>query len=65
MQLGRRQIFLVVSHRHTGSDRGIDVYPRLVCGTESTFTPVMRPEGFAEAIASAKRIVSPLGLSHC
>jgi hypothetical protein len=28
-------------------------------GTDPTFTPVMRPEGFGEAIANAKRIASP------
>jgi hypothetical protein len=28
-------------------------------GTEPTFTPVMRPEVYAEGIENAKRIVSP------
>ena len=56
---GRRQIFLVVNLDTPAQIAELMFILTWFAGTEPTFTPVMRPEGFAEAIASAKRIVSP------
>ena len=56
---GRRQIFLVVNLDTPAQIAELMYILTWFAGTEPTFTPVMRPEGFAEAIANAKRIVAP------
>jgi hypothetical protein len=55
----RRQIFLVVNLDTPAEIAELMFILTWFAGSEPTFTPVMRPEGFAEAIANAKRIMSP------
>jgi len=55
----RRQIFMVVDlDTPAKMAERMDVLTWFG-GTEPMFTPVMRPEVYAEAIANAKRIMSP------
>jgi hypothetical protein len=55
----RRQIFMVVNLDTPEQIAELMFILTWFTGTDPTFTPVMRPEGFAEAIANAKRVVSP------
>ena len=55
----RRQIFMVVNLDTSAQMAELMYILTWFTSTEPTFTPVMRPEGFAEAIANAKRIMPP------
>ena len=55
----RRQVFLVVNLDTPAQMAELMYSLTWFAGTEPTFTPVMRPDAYAEAIANAKRIVSP------
>jgi len=55
----RRQIFLVVNLETPAQMTELMYILTWFVGTTPTFTPVMRPEIYAEASANAKRIVSP------
>ena len=55
----RRQIFMVVDLDTPAKMAELMSILTWFAGTEPTFTPVMRPEAFAEAIANAKQIIVP------
>jgi len=55
----RRQIFMVVELGTPEQIAELMFILTWFAGADPTFTPVMRPEGFGEAIANAKKIVSP------
>jgi hypothetical protein len=57
----RRQVFMVVDLDTPAKMAELMYVFTWFTGTEPTFTPVMRPEVYAEAIQNAKRIVSPQG----
>ena len=54
-----RQIFMIVNLDTPAQIAELMFILTWFAGTDPTFTPLMRPEGFGEAIANAKRIVSP------
>ena len=54
-----RQIFMVVNLDTPAQIAELMFILTWFTGTDPIFTPLMRPEGFGEAIANAKRIVSP------
>ena len=45
--------------RHTGEDDEAEVHLAWFVDTEPTFTPLMPPEVYGEAIPSAKKIIQP------
>jgi hypothetical protein len=55
----RRQVFMVVDLDTPAKMAELMYVLTWFGGTEPTFTPVMRPEAYGEAIENAKRIVSP------
>ena len=55
----RRQVFLVVELENAARMAELMYILTWFAGAEPTFTPVMRPEVYAEGIENAKRIVSP------
>src|SRR5437870_5718761 len=55
----RRQVFLVVDLETPAQMAELMYILTWFAGTEPTFTPVMRPEAYAEAIQNAKHIVPP------
>jgi hypothetical protein len=55
----RRQVFMVVDLETPAKMAELMYILTWFTGTEPTLTPVMRLEVYAEAIANAKRIVSP------
>jgi hypothetical protein len=54
-----REIFMVVNLDTPAQIAELMYILTWLTGGEPTFTPIMRPEIFGEAIANAKRIVSP------
>jgi hypothetical protein len=55
----RREIFMVVNLDTPVQIAELMYVLTWFTGAEPTFTPVMPPQNFGEAIANAKRIVSP------
>lgn len=55
----RRQTFMVVDLDTPAKVAELMYILTWFTGTEPMFTPVMRPETFAEAIANAKQIIVP------
>jgi hypothetical protein len=55
----RRQVFMVVNLETPAQMAELMYILTWFAGTEPTFTPVMRPETYAEAIANAKQIIAP------
>ena len=55
----RRQIFMVVNLDTPADMAELMFVLTWFTGTEPSFTPVWGPEAFGEAIANAKKIVSP------
>jgi len=55
----RRQVFLVVDLETPAQMAELMYILTWFAGTEPTFTPVMRPEAYAEAIQNTKHIVPP------
>ena len=55
----RRQVFMVVELETPAKMAELMYLFTWFAGSEPTFTPLMPPETYAEAIANAKRIVSP------
>ena len=55
----RRQVFMVVNLDTPAQFAELMYVLAWFVGTEPTFTPIMRPEIYGEAIANAKRIISP------
>ena len=55
----RREIFMVVNLDTPAQMAELMYILTWFSGAEPTFTPIMRPENFGEAIANAKRIVEP------
>jgi hypothetical protein len=55
----RRQVFLIVNLDTPTEIAELMYVLTWFTKTEPTFTPIMKPEAFGEAIAAAKRIVSP------
>jgi hypothetical protein len=55
----RREIFMVVNLDTPAKIAELMYVLTWFTGTEPTFTPIMRPEIFGEAITNAKRIVAP------
>jgi hypothetical protein len=55
----RRQVFMVVELETPAKMAELMYLFAWFTGSDPTFTPLMPPETYAEAIANAKRIVSP------
>ena len=55
----RRQVFMVVELETPAKMAELMYIVTWFAGAEPTFTPVMPPETYTEAITNAKRIVSP------
>ena len=55
----RRQIFMVVELESPAQMAELMYILTWFVGSEPTFTPIMPPEVYDEAIASAKKIISP------
>ena len=55
----RREVFMVVNLETPAQIAELMYVLTWLTGGEPTFTPIMRPEIFGEAIANAKRIVTP------
>jgi len=55
----KRQMFMVVDLKSTNDMAELMFALTWFTGGEPKFTPLMNPEGFDEAIAAAKKIVSP------
>ncbi len=55
----RRQVFMVVDLDTPAQIAELMYILAWFVGTEPTFTPIMPPEIYGEAIANAKRIITP------
>ena len=55
----RRQIFMIVNLETPAQIAELMYMLTWFTGSEPSFTPIMRPEIYAEAIANAKKILAP------